>query len=312
MTMWHQSTSTIRDFMACCVRRGCGAVFPQFLAALLVGLVIFLPGTAALAADGSVTRIEVPVSQRRLSNGDVRFSVSVRVGGGIPIEAMLDTGSFGLRVMARALAPTQYGPTGITRGYGYGSGVVLRGPLARAVVTIGDATTGEPISIQVVQSVGCSQAKPACPASRLAPGDYGIGGDRLRREGFDAILGLSMRGLDAPSAAVNPLLVMGSRRWIVILPEPGTGAPGRVIINPGDSDLAGFRPLQLRLMPARADGRPQVLDSEIPSCPEKPLEQQSSCPPMMLDSGAAPGVRPFYSFAILFDAKNGAIALKSR
>lgn len=294
------------------VQCGCGAGFVRLLSALLVGLAVLLPGTAALATGGSVTRIEVPVLQHRLSNGDIRFSVSVRVGGGIPIEAMLDTGSFGLRVMAKALAPTQYEPTGISRGYGYGSGVVLRGPLARAVVAIGDATTGAPISIQVVQSVGCGQVNPACPASRLAPGDYGIGGDGLWREGFDAILGLSMRGSDAPGAAVNPLSVMGSRRWIVILPGPGSAAPGRLIVNPGVGDLAGFHPVQLRSLPARADGRPQVVDSEIPSCPDKPLEKQSSCPPMMLDSGAAAGVRPFYSYAILFDAENGAIAVKSR
>ena len=294
------------------VKRGCGAGFLRLLAALLIGLGIFLPGTAALAAGGTVARIEVPVLQRRLSNGDIRFSVSVRVGGGMPIEAMLDTGSFGLRVMARAVAPTQYEATGITRGYGYSSGVVLLGPLARAVVAIGEATTGAPISIQVVQSVGCGQANPACPASRLAPGDYGIGGDGLRREGFDAILGLSMRGSEAPGAAVNPLSVMGSRRWIVVLPGPGSAAPGRLIINPGVGDLAGFHPVQLRSLPARADGRPQVVDSEIPSCPDKPLEQQSSCAPMMLDSGAAAGVRPFYSYAILFDAENGAIAVKSR
>ena len=54
----------------------------RLLMALIVGLAIFLPGVAALAAGGSATRIEVPVSQRRLSNGDIRFAVSVRVGRG--------------------------------------------------------------------------------------------------------------------------------------------------------------------------------------------------------------------------------------
>jgi hypothetical protein len=312
MTMPQQSASTTREIMTFWERRGCGAGVLRRLAAPLVGLAMLMPGTSALPATGSVTRIEEPVLQRRLSNGDIRFSVSAHVGGGTPIEAMLDTGSFGLRVMARALAPTQYEATGITRGYGYGSGVVLRGPLATAVVAIGDATTDAPISIQVVQSVGCSQANPDCPATRLAPGDYGIGGDGLRHEGFDAIPGLSMRGSDAPGAAVNPLSVMGSRRWIVILPGPGAAAPGRLILNPGAGDLAGFRPVRPRSLPARADGRPQVVDSEIPNCPDKPLEQQSSCPPMMLDSGAGPGVRPFYSCAILFDAENGTIAVKAR
>jgi len=293
-------------------KRHAGIFFPWLLAAGLVGLALLTLGASPLPAAGSVTRIEVPVFQHRLSNGDIRFAVRVRVGGGAPIEAMLDTGSFGLRVLARGLAPTQYKTIGITRGYGYGSGVVFRGPLARAVVVIGDATTGTPIGIQVVQSVGCSVLQPDCPASRLAPADYGIGGDGLRREWFDAILGLSMRGSDAPGAAINPLSVMGSRRWIVILPKPGAAAPGLLVINPDAGDLAGFHPVRLRPLPSRADGQAQVVDSEIPNCPDSPLEQQSSCPPMMLDSGARPGVPPFYSYAILFDQGHGSIAVKPR
>lgn len=288
------------------------AVLSHLIVVGVTLLACLLLGTPPLLAAAPGPQIEVPIFQHRLSNGDIRFTVRVSVGGGAPIDAMLDTGSFGLRVLARAIAPTQYTATGITRGYGYGSGVVYRGPLAKAVVTIGGATTGTPVGIQVVQSVMCAAAKPDCPASRVTPADYGIGGDGLRREGFDAILGISLRGSDAPDAAINPLSVIGSRRWIIILPEPGVATPGRMIINPAADDVAGFHPVLLRRLPPRADGRPQVFDAEIPSCPDRPLALQSSCQPMLLDSGARPGVPPFYAYAVLFDAAQQTIAVKPR
>jgi hypothetical protein len=278
----------------------------------LIGLGLLMFGPLSGLAAEPAKRFEVPIIQRRLSDGVIRFGVSVRVGASAPIEAMLDTGSFGLRIMARALAPTEFEPIGITRGYGFASGVVLQGPLARARIAIGDATTNAPVGIQVVRSVGCAAAKPDCPAARLAPTDYGIGGDGLRRQGFEAILGLSMRGSDAPGAAVNPVPAMGAGRWIVILPRPGTATPGQLIINPSASDVAGFHPVRLRSEPSLADGRPRVIDTEIPGCPDSPLDEQASCPPMMLDSGAVPGLRPFYAYEILFDQWNGIIAVKPR
>lgn len=268
----------------------------------LAALALHLAGAWPSPATEPSARIEVPVVRHRLSNGDIRFAVSVRVGSGAPMDAMLDTGSFGLRVLAHALSPKQYQPIGIVRGYGYRSGVVLRGPLATAQVTIGEATTGTPISIQVVQSVFCNVRQPTCPASRVSPADYRIGGDGLPREGFDAILGISLRGSDAPGAALNPLSTMGRRRWIVILPRPGATAPGWLIINPDADEMAGFHTVRLR---------PPV-DTEIPDCPEQPLDQQASCPLMMLDSGAAAGVHPFYAYAVLYDSADGTIAVKPR
>jgi hypothetical protein len=254
----------------------------------------------------------VPISQHRLSNGDVRFTVPVRIGSGRTIEAMLDTGSFGLRVMSRTLAPSQYEPTGIVRRYGYGSGVVLLGPLARATVAIGDTTSREPINIQVVQSVVCRPSMPRCPASRVSAEDYGIGGDGLAREGYDAILGVSMRSSRAPGAAVNPLVALGDRRWIVVLPEPGTSKSGELIINPTPSDTAGFKPVSLRRLPGGESGFGQVMDSQIPNCPERPLVQQAGCPTMALDSGTRRGVAPFYTYAVLYDEAQGSLSVKRR
>jgi hypothetical protein len=79
---------------------------------------------------GTTERIEVPVQQLTLPDGMIRYSVPVSTGGNAPIEAMLDTGSFGLRVLNRALSSNEYTPTQIQRIYRFGSGVRLHGIIA--------------------------------------------------------------------------------------------------------------------------------------------------------------------------------------
>ena len=52
--------------------------------------------------------VEVPIRQLTLPDGMIWYSVPVSIGGNPPIDAMLDTGSFGLRVLVRAVSPNQY------------------------------------------------------------------------------------------------------------------------------------------------------------------------------------------------------------
>lgn len=284
---------------------------PFALALLAVGLV-----ASRLFAAGTTARVEVPISERRLSDGNLRYSVPVRIGGGSPIEAMLDTGSFGLRVMADAVSASQYQSLGIVRRYRFGSGVVLEGPLANAVVSIGNATTGEPVTIQVIQSITCTAVRPNCPAARLGAADYRIGGDGLAGEGFQAILGLSMRRPDVETAALNPLDFVGAREWIVTLPKPGDRAPGKLIINPNAADLAGFQLFRVELTPpggAEEDGHP-MRENLISACigTQTAAATDEACGPMKLDTGARDGLQPFFSYSILYDQTNGAIGFKRR
>jgi hypothetical protein len=226
---------------------------------------------------------------------------------------MLDTGSFGLRVLSRALTASQYKSTEIVRNYGFGSGVVLNGPLAMASVTIGTVTLPGLTNIQVVQSVSCRETAPHCPASKIPPEAYGIGGDGLPHEGYDAILGLSLRSPAAPNAAINPLLGFESKRWIVVLPKPNSTENGKLIINPDTADEAGFHPVYLMGFNSGPIGSPpQVRDAVIPSCLDQPLEQQALCPTMHLDSGARQGIAPFYSYAFLYDGGHRTISVKRR
>jgi hypothetical protein len=276
------------------------------LRAALALALLFLAVIAARAfAGGTATRVEVPIYQRQMPDGAIRYWVPVRIGGSASIPAMLDTGSFGLRVMAEALSPADYQDTGIERRFAYGSGVALHGPLATAVVAIGDATTGTPVYFQLVRSVGCIPRKPDCPAARLGPEDYRIGGNGFPGQGFAAILGLSMRRPRVAVAALNPLDFVGDAQWIVVLPLPGAADPGSLIINPTAQDRDGFRSAQMAPPPS---GRPGMLRMVDPAC----TAQAGSCEPLMLDSGAGIGLRPYYSFAVLYDAKRGAIGVKPR
>jgi hypothetical protein len=275
----------------------------KFRIAVVIALVLLAQALVAerLWAAGTADRIEVPISQIRLTDGTIRYWVPVMVGGRGPIQAMLDTGSVGLRIFADALSPADYQDTGTEGVVRYGSGVELRGTVARAVVKIGQAPTREPVPIQIVRSVGCTEQQPGCPAARVSPEEYRIGGDGLPRQGFKAILGLSLRSVEMLAATVNPLDFVGDQAWIVILPLPGTDAPGTLIINPSAAERAGFSltPFVITMPPNR-----------FSIC----IGQASagSCPPVQVDSGAVAGLPPFYSFAVLYDARSNVIGVKPR
>ena len=277
-------------------------------------------GTAAPAeapisrAAGTPARVEVPISQRRLSDGTTRYSVPVRVGGGRAIEAMLDTGSFGLRVMQRVVLPQRYQPTTVVRRYHFASGVVLEGMLAKADIAIGDAKTDAPVVIQIVQSVTCGQLKPDCPAAWLDAADYRIGGDGLPGEGFTAILGLSMRAPPVSSPALNPLDFIGDRRWIIVLPRPDDTAPGKLIINPGADEVEGFQTFPVLLHPYSdtGSGGKALRESQMPGCLDGQTPDQDDCQPVLMDTGAPNGLKPFFSYRVLYDQKDGLIGFKRR
>jgi hypothetical protein len=204
------------------------------------GIASALVLTALLLASQCVAhaaeRMVVPIKQSVLSDGDIRYSIPVVIAGGDPIDAMLDTGSTGLRILQGTVAETLYSVSDRTSLYRYGSGARLHGVIARAVVTVGGAATDAPIPLEIVQSVDCAGDTPRCPAARVRPEEYRIGGNGLPNQGFRAIVGINMGRADA----VNPLSRIGMHAWLVLLPRPGERNPGTLIINPDDSDRNGF------------------------------------------------------------------------
>ncbi|RYC32495.1 hypothetical protein D3273_08890 [Lichenibacterium minor] len=252
-------------------------------------------GAAALLAGAgagrAAERADVPVHQTVLPDGDPRYSVPVTVGNGPPIEAALDTGSFGLRVLASALSPGQYEATDIHRRYPFGGGARFDGILARATLGVGPVRTDAPVLFQRIDRVDCVEEKPDCPASKVSAADYLIAGDGYPGQGFPAILGLSLRrapgGVDG---APNPLSLAGDRSWILVLPRPGSAEPGHLIIDPDDRDRAGFTLLKLDPQPGTAgDEPPGWADAALPGCLVGRGKDERYCGRTLLDTGA-PGL----------------------
>lgn len=243
--------------------------------------------TAALAvavgpaaqAQAQEARSEIPIREVVLSDGARRYAVPLTVGG-VALEAGLDSGSTGLRVLPDALAGGQVRETSRADTYAYGSGARYEGVVAEADAAIG-AAKGV-LSFQQIKAVGCVDRKPNCPANRVPLKDYGIQGDGLRGEGFKAILGVNMAEADVAS----PLPALGVRRWIIELPLPGSGKPGRLILNPTAQEAAGYTPFHID--PAFAQAKGGAHDA-IQACLINSRSNAQVCGPTLLDTGA-PGV----------------------
>jgi hypothetical protein len=235
------------------------------------------------------TRIVVPISQTILPDGDIRYSVPVSVGNSQPVAALLDTGSTGLRVLPNAVPADTYTDTGFSALYAYGSGDALSGTIATAPLAIGGAVTDGAVPLEMVSSVGCVMGAPRCGAGRLALQDYGIGGDGMAGQGFAAILGISLIPATGAGYTDNPLVHIGAKRWIIELPEPGTAAPGALILNPSDAELRDYQMFHLSPLAAGAAGQDAGWLDSVPACLRNLSTTESICGPAILDTGT-PGI----------------------
>lgn len=251
--------------------------FSGFVRAWLAALVLVGP-CAARAAE----RVEVPINQSVLSDGNIRYFVDVSIADSRPVAAMVDTGSTGLRILGNTVPDATFASISDQPSvYGYGSGVRLNGVVATLRASLARLSGPEAIPVQLVRTVDCFPHKPRCPASRLGPADYRIGGDGLPREGFQAILGISM----GTGPVDNPLRRLGAQTWIVFLPRPGEHRPGALILNPDPGELADYMlfPTEQRLknLPGGA-----MFHDGIPGCLIIEKSGKRICGPTLLDTGA--------------------------
>jgi hypothetical protein len=221
----------------------------------------------------------VPIYQKVLVDGTIRYWIPIHVGGSQMIEAMLDTGSTGLRFLPNTVSASDYRETGQQVTEDYGSGAVFEGAVVSARVTVGeDNVTPELIPVQAISSVYCNERKPQCPAVKLPFDQYLIGGEGIADQGFRAMIGIGMR----PARGVtNPLTVLGKPAlWLVELPAPTQQTPGRLILNPSPPSLNRF--WLTRLSQA---GRGWA-DSQLHACVSTLTTDQKICANTMLDTGA--------------------------
>ena len=245
----------------------------------LVTLMVALPRPGR-AADMAQPRAAVPLREVLLPNGSRRYAVPMTVGG-VAIEAGLDTGSVGLRVLNHATARAQIEASTHQTTYSYTSGTRFKGVVATAALALGDISG--PVAIDVIQTVDCRPDKPACPASRVDPAGYGIQGDGLPGAGFVAIFGINTGDDEVP----NPLVKLGVKRWIVELPKPGDAGPGKLILNPTAEDSSGF--VMVPIERSLKDMRGGAHDA-IDGCLRNVRTHETICGAIILDTGA-PGIR---------------------
>jgi hypothetical protein len=234
-------------------------------AALLFSLG-FVPG-----ALGDPVRVELPIRQTVLPDGELRYSIPVKLGA-TEVEAMLDTGSTGIRALPGALAASDFEASDRDSTYVYGSGVELKGTVAHATLALGDLVSPAPVSFEAVQTVDCEEHTPHCPATHVSLADYGIGGSGIPKQGFRAIFGTLFREAEVDS----PLIALGVTRWIVLLPQPGDSAPGKLILNPDADEAAGYTMFRLE--------NPHNI-SAIPGCLINDDSKARICGRVLFDSG---------------------------
>jgi hypothetical protein len=240
---------------------------------IVVVLIALMPASFVQAQP----RAEVAIKAVTLDNGAVLYSIPIKVGSTL-IEAGLDTGSPGLRVLPGTLAEADAKNERPTDPANFSSGVRYEGRLATGTLTVGSATGIS--DFEKVESIACMRDRPDCPARTMSPTDYGVGGNSLTAGRFRAIFGINTG--DAPIP--NPLLALGVKRWIVELPRPGE--TGRLILNPTDVEAESFTFVP-NMTALRDRGG---LKDAVDGCLVEAETKSRGCGAMVLDSGA-PSIR---------------------
>ena len=220
-------------------------------------------------------RTEALIREVRLSDGVYRYGVPLTIGS-TEVLAGLDTGAAGLRIMPDALDLKQVKAGTQPEFYNFGSGTRLDGVAARAPLRVGGLSSEA--SLHLVQKAGCVARQPQCPGN-LGLG-YGFLGDGLPKEGFRVLLGGNM----GRTTIDHPLIAVGARRWIIELPRPGDGAPGRLILNPSDQEVSGFT--MLRLVGGFREQDGGGLYDSVYGCLRNEATRGQVCGPVALDTGA--------------------------
>jgi hypothetical protein len=197
-----------------------------------LSLAVLALACAATPASAEGAYLDIPISQSVNRDGAIRYAIWIKVGAR-SVQALLDTGSTGLRVLPVVVPGDIVGvPTSVV----FGGSIQMDGLALPASIQIG-SLTGRSL-VEVVQRTRCTDERPDCGFGRWGGDDDLIGGDGFPAEGYSAIIGIGFpRG---GSDVGNPLQALGVKRWIVDLPRPYDTAEGHLILEPDDKVSVGF------------------------------------------------------------------------
>lgn len=237
---------------------------------MLLAFLSWLPDVAS-----AQTRSEIPIREVVLSDGVRRYGVPIRVGNTM-IEAGLDTGSTGLRILPGVLASTDAERNNARETYAYESGASLTGEVGTGTLAIGQLSA--PVTLEMINLIGC-RFRVNCLANQGPRSLFGIMGSRRAGEGFAAILGINM----AQARIQSPLSAIGAQRWIVELPRPDSGMPGKLILNPIDDELSGYVMLPILYQLSLQQGG---FHDAVMGCIISDATGERVCGALLMDTGA--------------------------
>ncbi len=230
--------------------------------AVLVAGILAGSDVGSWAAPAATT--DVPIIQTVTRNGARRYAVWLRVGDRT-VQALLDTGSTGLRVLPTVVPGAV---TGLPVEPVFGGKLYMKGLALKQEVEIGGRQGSVPI--EVIDQIDCVEDQSGCLGEATSD-TFLIGGDGPT-EGYSAILGIgfSSRSHDLP----NPLEVLGAKSWTVELPRPYDEAPGHLLLDPTRENANGFTML------------PGEKRSDFLGCLRGPEPDMERCGTVLLDTGA--------------------------
>ena len=244
----------------------------------LIALLLAACGVEPSTGSGGVA----PLRLVEKSSGTERMVATIAING-VALDAFVDTGSSGLRIMPGALDDDTYASvTDQLVSYSYHSGLALQGVVATAPVTIGGLTTPS-IPVMQIRTVGC------------VPGDDDCNTNGF---GYPAILGIGMRNLPGSGNIANPIVQLDGHPAYAVHVDRDAQAGALTI---GASD-AGFTLVDLPLLDGGAplaDGTEPRDDRTVPACVTDATHGTQLCAGAILDTGCGPVemLRPSYTGA---------------
>jgi len=184
---------------------------------------------AAVTPAPQTAPIVIPLHAETGTSGEPRLGIDVTIGSSTQ-RVLFDTGSAGLRVLAKALPSDAYRATGQRVTADFGFGVELRGEEASASLSLGEAR-GRNVPFQVVDEFGCAPQVRDCPAQSAEP--------EMLSGIYSGIFGAYFSPPQRRGCCDSPLFALDGgvgRRYIV---HANFKAP-TITLNPDDVALSPF------------------------------------------------------------------------
>jgi hypothetical protein len=217
--------------------------------------------------------VAVPIRASATATSDFRLSVVLTING-VPVEAMLDTGSSGLRVFASAVADAGLPDSGVAASQKYNSGETYYGYIATADVGLaGQDMPGT--AIQVV-TAECEPTDASADACATKPSFFS----------YPAIVGIGLRESESPPVRSPFASLSGLPSFTIHLNGSfGTSSDDAGVLELGVSQQEYESFFQFQLPVEHASTPDYFLDDAVQSCVTDDTTRISWCEGTLFDTG---------------------------